>query len=378
MMHCRLMEVQSACCSDARNCPDSSPVPHRCSVQCALVFPTMVDSCAEELESGGLDMDEYRSFADRCMRQDGTALVEYAHDLVRQGCEIDLVSPQDRGRRAQDNEGSAQKTGIAKMLQTNENTCSWQSFDDRVVEMSAVCCGTNADEVCADGQPPRQCSPECAVYFHSFYSDCETLLSTIQQDDMDKFTDFEATCMDEADASFFLTAIKHATCVPVCMSSHGCLANCILRTFLIDSDFCLQVVRAAIARDATIKSRAWRPVSKQPRTRQHPACGLPQRKHVKSVLLRHGYRLARMCATGLGTTRLVHSQTRSMQDRSLGGGSRGLVVHYAAAVDVASQTTCSGGVSVVGIKTESTQWSQTMRAKYISRETTHLESRYYP
>eukprot|EP01052_Picozoa_sp_SAG31_P024236 SAG31_NODE_2048_length_6565_cov_2.692700_6_plen_329_part_00 len=104
MMHCRMMEVQSACCGDARNCPDDSPVPRRCPVQCALVFPTLVDSCAEELESGGLDIDEFRSFADDCLQQDTTGLVEYASSLLSEGCTVQFEDEgdDDRGRRLTD------------------------------------------------------------------------------------------------------------------------------------------------------------------------------------------------------------------------------------------------------------------------------------
>eukprot|EP01052_Picozoa_sp_SAG31_P036746 SAG31_NODE_4631_length_3085_cov_1.693570_2_plen_300_part_00 len=104
MIHCRMMEVQAACCSDARNCPDDSPVPRRCPVECALVFPSLVQSCPDELEEDGVEVDEFRSFADRCTRQDTTALVEYAASLVAQGCilnfEADGEGAQpDRGRR---------------------------------------------------------------------------------------------------------------------------------------------------------------------------------------------------------------------------------------------------------------------------------------
>ena len=52
---------------------------------------------------------------------------EYAEDLVRQGCDIDL-DPQ-AGRRAQD-EAAETKTGLAKMLQTNPD-CSWDTFDGK-------------------------------------------------------------------------------------------------------------------------------------------------------------------------------------------------------------------------------------------------------
>eukprot|EP01052_Picozoa_sp_SAG31_P010837 SAG31_NODE_602_length_13638_cov_32.936037_19_plen_363_part_00 len=97
MMHCRMMEVQAACCGDERNCPDNSPVPRQCPVQCALVFPTLVEGCSDELEEDGVDIDAFREFADECMRQDTTALVEYAMELEENGCTIDLED--GRGRR---------------------------------------------------------------------------------------------------------------------------------------------------------------------------------------------------------------------------------------------------------------------------------------
>eukprot|EP01052_Picozoa_sp_SAG31_P008924 SAG31_NODE_459_length_15396_cov_5.092502_2_plen_289_part_00 len=106
-MHCRMMEVQIACCSDARNCPDDSTVPRRCPVQCALVFPTLVDSCADAMEEGGLDVDAFRRFSDECMRQDSTELVEYAVGLVEQGCIVNFDDEgEDRGRRLGDGHGA--------------------------------------------------------------------------------------------------------------------------------------------------------------------------------------------------------------------------------------------------------------------------------
>eukprot|EP01052_Picozoa_sp_SAG31_P022508 SAG31_NODE_1792_length_7256_cov_1.774626_8_plen_308_part_00 len=104
MMHCRMMEVQSACCADERNCPDNSPVPRQCPVQCALVFPTLVESCADELEDDGLDMEAFRGFADECMRQDTEALVEYAMELLSNGCTLQLEEP-ERGRRRTEGRG---------------------------------------------------------------------------------------------------------------------------------------------------------------------------------------------------------------------------------------------------------------------------------
>ena len=56
---------------------------------------------------------------------------EYANDLVRQGCDIDLTPPH-AGRRAQD-DVVPQKTGMSKPLQISSELCTWDSFDERVV-----------------------------------------------------------------------------------------------------------------------------------------------------------------------------------------------------------------------------------------------------
>jgi hypothetical protein len=90
MMHCRLMEVQAACCGDPANCPDGDPVPHSCPVECALVFPFFLESCHDVLEAQGGEMRLYERFSQACTRQDTTALVEYAADLIEQGCSVDL------------------------------------------------------------------------------------------------------------------------------------------------------------------------------------------------------------------------------------------------------------------------------------------------
>ena len=104
-MHCRLMEVQSACCADPSNCPEGDPTPHECPVQCALVFPFFLESCRDALAEQGGDMDEYAKFSDACTRQDTTALVEYAVSLMNDGCTVDLGD--GRGRRMESSEGGA-------------------------------------------------------------------------------------------------------------------------------------------------------------------------------------------------------------------------------------------------------------------------------
>jgi len=78
--------------------------------------------------------------------------------------------------------------------------------------MSAACCGANADATCRDGSPPRECNAECAVYYHSFFADCGTLLATVMASQIDAFTAFDETCLASADIGFFLDAIQHTTC----------------------------------------------------------------------------------------------------------------------------------------------------------------------
>ena len=80
---------------------------------------------------------------------------------------------------------------MSKPLQISSELCTWDSFDERVVEMSAVCCGANADAACPDGSPPDVCGPECAVYYHSFFSDCNALLTTVMATQIDEFSGFE-------------------------------------------------------------------------------------------------------------------------------------------------------------------------------------------
>ena len=208
-LHCRQMEIQNACCGDAGNCPEVSTTPLECPVGCALFFPSLLGDCADTLTASGLtedEMAEYQAFSELCLDQDAVSLVEYAQDLLAQGCDINLTP--DNGRRLQD----GRMAGMALPLQTDQDACSWDSFEDRVVAMSAACCGPNADATCRDGSPPRDCNPECAVYYHSFFADCGMLVNTVMASQIDAFTAFDETCLASADIGFFLDAIQHTTC----------------------------------------------------------------------------------------------------------------------------------------------------------------------
>ena len=121
----------------------------------------MVTDCESALRASELfggDFGEYQRFADECLDQDSRALVyarivslhvckhplkpcpnhdrEYAQDLVRQGCDVDLVDPSgsadgsNHGHRLNRRRSLAEaKTGLATITQTDESTCPWDKFD---------------------------------------------------------------------------------------------------------------------------------------------------------------------------------------------------------------------------------------------------------
>ena len=299
MMHCRLMEVQAACCGDPANCPDGDPVPHSCPVECALVFPFFLESCQDALEAQGAEMRLYDRFSQACTRQDTTALVVYAMELVEQGCMVDLdglrrlAEPEDlEGNFAEtlvvddhrhlqavgtgacegfidDPSGElaahgvscgqvlalgcdtdlsgiqptmprgslvsfscpvsceeCHRKGMARWIETPA-ACPWDSFDDRLNEVNEVCCaadGADPDTRCPRGGPPRDCSPLCAVTFHSFSMVCgEKLASLVSERTATSFSRFDELCTSDAsvDPLVFLDAIANADC---CSDSHcsGC------------------------------------------------------------------------------------------------------------------------------------------------------------
>ena len=248
--------------------------PRECPVQCALVFPFFLESCRDVLaeqdpgpqpgmEEGA--MPEYEKFSASCTRQDTTALVEYAMSLKEDGCSIDLDA-QDGGRhrllQACDGfvddpngvlaatgvtceqvlmlgcdtdihsmqpglpEGSlvslicpvsceaCHRTGMAKWIET-PSVCPWDDIDDKLLEVNTVCCGEDPDAACPRGAPPRECSPLCAVGFHSLMQGCgDTLTALAGRVNGARLTAFDQLCTseDSVDPMFFLDAIANAEC----------------------------------------------------------------------------------------------------------------------------------------------------------------------
>ena len=50
-LHCREMEMRTACCADPTNCPQDQSTPLTCPVGCALFFPSLLNDCQTALVS---------------------------------------------------------------------------------------------------------------------------------------------------------------------------------------------------------------------------------------------------------------------------------------------------------------------------------------
>ena len=93
---CFLTEIREACCDEAgTNCNAESDVPHTCPVGCAIVFPEFLEICrdhvqAHEATSSTIELAEFEEFEHECLTNDGLALVEYALDMKRRGCFVNL------------------------------------------------------------------------------------------------------------------------------------------------------------------------------------------------------------------------------------------------------------------------------------------------
>ena len=93
---CFLTEIREACCDEAgTNCNAESDVPNTCPVGCAIVFPEFLEICHDHVEGhettiSTIDLTEFEDFEHQCLTNDGLALVEYALDMKRRGCFVNL------------------------------------------------------------------------------------------------------------------------------------------------------------------------------------------------------------------------------------------------------------------------------------------------
>ena len=254
-MHCRLMEVQSACCTDPHNCPEGDPTPHECPVECALVFPFFLESCREALaeQGGGLvDMDECASsaflrrlllianrdlgadekFSRACERQDTTALVEYAASLKDQGCTIEL------GDEPLSGGGGGGMDGHHRRLQ---GACEGFADDPSgALAATGVACeqvvrlGCESDlhtmqpEMPAGSLVALLCPVSCEACHRTGMAKMVETESTCSWDTFDDKlgSTNEVCCGDDADAAC-PNGAPPSTCSPLCaVTFHSLVSNC--------------------------------------------------------------------------------------------------------------------------------------------------------
>ena len=155
-------------------------------------------------------MAQYKAFADSCLKQHPADIVEYAHDLVQQGCKIELPKAKD-DQKAPKVTDSKLSTGVAPWLPKATAVC--RSMDDlftRIQQVQMLCCG--ADKDCATGFP-KSCSTSCAVAFHGMYTGCGLLLgAVIPPRQLEAYNHFDAICLSKVDIKSFLSAISEAEC----------------------------------------------------------------------------------------------------------------------------------------------------------------------
>eukprot|EP01048_Picozoa_sp_COSAG05_P019088 COSAG05_NODE_2915_length_2512_cov_4.326564_3_plen_319_part_00 len=173
-----------------------------------------METCRDHMgEHPEIALQDFEDFEAECLDQDGLALVEYALDLINQGCTLDL---NPRHLRQMSEVFSSISGWGAAGNDNSDGACPWDVFDDYSRDVSYVCCGADSSQ-CPNGAAPDQCSPACAVAFHQFTRDCaSTMASVIPDRDprMAQITDFERACVAvvDSDPLFFLDAILYADC----------------------------------------------------------------------------------------------------------------------------------------------------------------------
>ncbi len=70
-------------------------MPNTCPVGCAIVFPEFLEICHDHVEGheatiSTIELAEFEEFEHKCLTNDGLALVEYALDMKRRGCFVNL------------------------------------------------------------------------------------------------------------------------------------------------------------------------------------------------------------------------------------------------------------------------------------------------
>ena len=106
---------------------------------CAIIFPEFLETCrAHVQEQAGLEEADYENFETLCLSQDGLALVEYAIQLMKDGCVLDLTGGEDGGHRRRLLQTFRRLLQTFRRLQgffsqrfgASSPGCTWDEIDD--------------------------------------------------------------------------------------------------------------------------------------------------------------------------------------------------------------------------------------------------------
>jgi hypothetical protein len=229
--HCRMMEVNQACCSDPLNCPANLATPLQCPIGCALVFPAFVSDCGAAHILTNTEVSQFQHFVHGCLRADPAELVEYAQGLVDQNCTVNL--PAVTGPPPQHLPPSVPMF-LSDPWITNiydSSTCmTFSEVRSRVSEAHRICCPGG---VCRDAHGeiafPTSCTPECALAFHDLRHDCGFLLNfSLPVDTLEEWDQFDQLCLAQStvDTAGFLVALHNASCCTAgqcgCATAQSC------------------------------------------------------------------------------------------------------------------------------------------------------------
>ena len=156
-------------------------------------------------------MAQYKGFADSCLKQHPSDIVEFAHALVLRGCKLELPKAKKDDTKTPKVTDSKMSTGVVPWLPKATTVCrSMDELFTHIQQVQMICCGN--DQACATGFP-KSCSPSCAVAFHGMYQGCGLLLSAvIPKRQLASYNHFDAICLSKVDIKSFLKAISHAEC----------------------------------------------------------------------------------------------------------------------------------------------------------------------
>jgi hypothetical protein len=231
--HCRMMEVNQACCSDPLNCPANLATPLQCPIGCALVFPAFVSDCGAAHILTNTEVSQFQHFVHGCLRADPAELVEYAQGLMDQNCTVNL--PAVTGPPPQHLPPSVPMFQSDPWITNIHDSSTCMTFSEvrsRVSEAHRICCPGG---VCRDARGeiafPTSCTPECALAFHDLRHDCGFLLNfSLPVDTLEEWDQFDQLCLAQStvDTAGFLVALHNASCCTAgqcsCETAQSCAA----------------------------------------------------------------------------------------------------------------------------------------------------------